>query len=153
MNLKEKILNCLENKNCKTKIIIFMIFLIFFAIFLWKKFIYFLLFLILSLAFYLGFSEYNIDFEKYLQSGNYNISKTEKIKDKSGNNIKLTWECVKKDLDCKNFKTWENAQKIYEKCMNQIKVYNKNISEPKKLDIYGLDRDKDWIACEVLKKK
>jgi hypothetical protein len=36
--------------------------------------------------------------------------------------------------------------------MNEIKKNNSNIEDPRKLDIYGLDRDHDGIACEALPK-
>jgi hypothetical protein len=36
--------------------------------------------------------------------------------------------------------------------MDEIKKNNSNIEDPSKLDIYGLDRDHDGIACEALPK-
>jgi hypothetical protein len=36
--------------------------------------------------------------------------------------------------------------------MDEIKKNNPNIEDPRKLDIYGLDRDHDGIACEALPK-
>ena len=36
--------------------------------------------------------------------------------------------------------------------MNEIKSNNKNISDPVRLDIYGLDRNHDGVACQHLPK-
>ena len=36
--------------------------------------------------------------------------------------------------------------------MAEIKANNPNIENPVKLDIYGLDKDHDGIACEALPK-
>ena len=96
--------------------------------------------------------DYDIDLGKYWETGNFQESRVETVKDKNGNSIRLIGECVKADVNCDNFKTQNDAQRTYDKCMREIAKNNKDIQNPVKLDIYGLDRDKDGIACEALPK-
>jgi hypothetical protein len=39
---------------------------------------------------------------------------------------------------------------MYERCMNKILEYNKDVENAVSLDVYGLDGDKDGIVCEAL---
>jgi len=65
--------------------------------------------------------------------------------------VALLWDCsVSQDLNCDNFETQEDAQSLYERCMNKVIEYNKDVENPVSLDIYGLDGDKDGIVCEHL---
>ena len=48
----------------------------------------------------------------------------------------MTSDPIIRDLDCKDFKSWEEAQEVYEK--------NRD-------DIHDLDRNNNGIACEGLK--
>jgi hypothetical protein len=48
-----------------------------------------------------------------------------------------TFAAVHKDMDCKDFKTWQAAQKYFE-----------SHSGSKKYNYDGLDRDHDGLACE-----
>ena len=58
------------------------------------------------------------------------------------------------DLDCKNFKTQEEAQAKYDKCATEIASYNQWVDAAKirSLDIYRLDGNKNGIVCEALPK-
>ena len=57
---------------------------------------------------------------------------------------------MKADVNCANFTTQSEAQKLYDTCADEIAKNNANIGDVKSLDIYGLDRDKDGIVCEAL---
>gem|GEM_PF-5879062 len=70
--------------------------------------------------------------------------------------MKLISACVvadaKDDLNCANFTTQPEAQALYEVCVTKIKEYNSSMDDAsiKRLDVYGLDGDKDGIVCEAL---
>ena len=128
--------------------------IVLFLIFFWKKFTLFLWIIFVLLAVTLGLEgfNYDVDLWKLWETWNYKESRVESVKDKNGNTIRLIWECVKADVNCNNFKTRWEAQKVYDNCMAEIQKNNPTITDPKKLDIYGLDRDKDGLACENLPK-
>ena len=154
MWFKEYLENCRKSKKCRIWIISILMVIVLFLIFFWKKFTLFLwiIFILLAVALGLEGFNYDVDLGKLWQTGNYKESRVENVKDKNGNNIRLIWECVKADVNCSNFKTRWEAQKVYDNCMNEIKRNNPSITDPRKLDIYGLDRDKDGLACESLPK-
>jgi hypothetical protein len=106
---------------------------------------------LLAVAMWLEGFNYDADLVKLWETGSYEQSKVETIKDKEGNSIKLIGSCVKADVNCDNFETQIDAQTRYDSCMDEIKS-NNNIEDTVKLDIYGLDRDHDGIACESLPK-
>ncbi len=65
--------------------------------------------------------------------------------------VALLWDCSSKnDLNCDNFETQDEAQNMYERCLNKILDYNKDVTDAVNLDVYGLDWDKDWTVCEHL---
>lgn len=154
MWFKEYLENCRKSKKCRIWIISILMVIVLFLIFFWKKFTLFLwiIFVLLAVALGLEWFNYDVDLGKLWQTGNYKESRVESVKDKDWNTVRLIWECVKADVNCSNFKTRWEAQKVYDNCMNEIKKNNKWVSNPKSLDIYGLDKDKDWIACESLPK-
>ena len=49
--------------------------------------------------------------------------------------------CVYQDCNCADFKTWQEAQRVFEAYQN---VY------PDRRDPFGLDLDRDNVACENL---
>jgi len=64
--------------------------------------------------------------------------------------MKLIWKCLSDNINCSNFATQDEAQTMYEDCANEIASYNDWVEDVKSLDVYWLDRDKDWIVCESL---
>jgi len=65
--------------------------------------------------------------------------------------VALLWDCsVKNDLNCEHFETQDEAQSMYQRCMNKILEYNKDVTDAVNLDVYGLDGDKDGTVCEHL---
>lgn len=154
MSFKEKLANCRASKKCRMIIIWALMIIVLLLIFLWKKATtaLWVIFILLAVAMWLEWFDYDVDLWKLWKTGNYKESRVESVKDKNWNTIRLIWQCVKADVNCDNFKTQAEAQKVYDNCMEEIKANNKNITDPRKLDIYWLDRDKDWLACENLPK-
>lgn len=155
MSFKEFLQKCRTEKKYRMSIIWILMVIVLILIFFWKKFTTFLwiIFVLLAVAMGLEGFNYDVDLGKLWQTWNYQESRVESVKDKDGNTVRLIWQCVKADVNCRNFKTQAEAQKVYDTCMQEIKENNKNISNPVNLDIYGLDKDKDWKACEHLPKR
>lgn len=155
MWFNEKLQEYRKNKNYRMWFIAFLMIIVLFLIFFWKKWTtaLWIIFVLLAVALWMEGFDYDVDLWKLWETWNYKESRIENVKDKNWNTIRLIWECVKEDVNCSNFKTQAEAQNIYDKCMVEIKQNNKGISNPKSLDIYGLDKDKDGLACENLKKK
>lgn len=101
--------------------------------------------------------DYDLDLGTLWKTGNIAESRVTHTKD----GITLMGSCAlpKKwgegDLDCKNFKTQEEAQAKYEKCTTEIASYNKwvDIAKIRSLDIYRLDGNKNGMVCEALPKR
>ena len=146
--------NCRKSKKCRISIIwVLMIIVVLLLIFLkkWTTALIVIL-VLLAVAMWIEWFNYDVDLQKLWQTWNYQESRVESIKDKDWNTVRLIWECVKADVNCDNFKTQADAQARYDFCMDEIKKNNPNIEDPRKLDIYGLDRDHDGLACEALPK-
>jgi len=145
---------CRKSKKCRMGIIGGLMVIVILLLIFWKKWTVALsvILVLLAVAMWIEWFNYDVDLGKLWETGNYQESRVESIKDKDWNTVRLIWECVKADVNCDNFKTQEDAQKRYDFCMDEIKKNNPNIEDPRKLDIYGLDRDHDGIACEALPK-
>jgi len=146
--------DCRKSKKCRMWVIWVLMLIVILLLIFWKKWTTALIaiLVLLAVAMWIEGFNYDVDLQKLWQTGNYQESRVQSIKDKNWDTIRLIWECVKADVNCDNFKTQADAQARYDYCMNQIKENNPNIEDPRKLDIYGLDRDHDGIACEALPK-
>lgn len=133
-------------------IIWILIAIVWLLLFFWSKakIVLIVALVLLSIAMWLEWFDYDADLQKLWETWSYSESRVQNVKDKNWNTIKLIWECVKADINCKNFKTKTDAQNMYEKCAAEIKKNNPNLNNPLKLDIYWLDRDNDWLVCEHL---
>ena len=95
--------------------------------------------------------DYDLDLETLRKTGDIQESRVQNVK-----GVKLIGDCVvadaADDLNCANFQTQSEAQGVYQKCVDRIKAYNsdKSAEEIARLDVYGLDGDKDGIVCEHL---
>lgn len=149
-----KFSDCRQSKKCRMTIIWILMLIVLLLIIFWKKWTTALIviFVLLAVAMSLEWFNYDVDLWKLWETWNYQESRVESVKDKDWNTIRLIWECVKADVNCNNFKTQVEAQAMYDKCASEIKSNNPNVDDPKKLDIYWLDRDKDGIVCEHLPK-
>lgn len=94
--------------------------------------------------------DYDLDLGKLWETGSLSESRVESVKDNDGNTLRLIGSCVKADVNCDNFATQQDAQAMYQRCADEIEKNNPNVEGALKLDIYGLDRDKDGIVCEAL---
>ena len=95
--------------------------------------------------------DYDLDLETLWKTGDIQESRVQNVKW-----VKLVWACVvadaTDDLNCVNFSTQWEAQALYEQCVTKIKEYNSDVDDEaiKRLDVYGLDGDKDGVVCEAL---
>lgn len=95
--------------------------------------------------------DYDLDLETLRRTWDIQESRVQNVK-----GVKLIGDCVvadaEDDLNCANFQTQSQAQSVYQKCADRIKAYNsdKSAEEIARLDVYGLDGDKDGIVCEHL---
>jgi hypothetical protein len=89
----------------------------------------------LAAAFGMEVTNHDWDMNKLMHTGSFAESRVPR--DEKGNMV-LEKLCDGPDYDCKDFETQEEAQTYLVSC-------------GKKHDMYGLDRDKDGIACEDLK--
>ena len=90
---------------------------------------------------------YEVDLKTLRDTGS--IDESRKTYGKNG--VALLGDCsVTQDLNCDNFETQDDAQSLYERCMNKVLEYNKDVENAISLDIYGLDGDKDGTVCEHL---
>ncbi len=154
MTLKEKLSQARRKKKYRVWVLLIIIAILAIMAFVFEKVRWFLIWLIILMltALWLEVFNYDIDLWKLWETWNLKESRVETVKDKNWDTIKLIWSCVKADVNCDNFKTQGEAQSMYDKCAAEIKKDNPSITDPKKLDIYGLDRDHDWIVCEHLPK-
>lgn len=108
----------------------------------WEKGRIFVVGIIILLLVALGLeaSENDWDLGKMARTGSISESKIQR--DNDGNLI-LGGMCNKGqdfDYNCDDFKTQPEAQRVYEKCAKNG------------LDVHGLDRNKDGVACQNLPK-
>lgn len=154
MWFKDTLKKCRNSKKCRMCIIITLMIVVAILWFVWEKarVAWAIAFIMLSIALGVEGFDYDIDIQKYWETGSYSESRVESFKDENGNSVRLiTWNCNRKefDLNCDDFQTQQQAQAKYEECA--IKVQNNNTEiNVQRLDIYWLDGDKDGIVCEVL---
>ncbi len=97
-------------------------------------------------ALWLQLTDWDLDLGTLWETGSLTESRVEY---KQG--LKILWsDCVSDNLNCANFTTQVEAQTKYEACAAKIAADNASVTDVKRLDIYGLDGDKDGIVCEVL---
>lgn len=107
---------------------------------------------LLAIAFGLEGFNYDADMQKLWETKSYSQSRVETIKDSDGNSIRvITGQCNRKefDMNCSDFSTQSAAQAKYDECAKLIAKNNPWI-DVKKLDVYGLDGNKNGIVCEAL---
>ena len=143
-----------KSKKWRMWIIAALMWIVILLLIFWKKWTVALtiILILLAVALWLEGFDYDADLWKLWETGSYSESRVESITDKEGNTVRLIWECVKADVNCDNFNTQADAQALYNKCSESILANNTNVWDVAKLDIYGLDRDKDGLVCESLPK-
>ncbi|PID87640.1 hypothetical protein CSB07_00460 [Candidatus Gracilibacteria bacterium] len=152
-----KFSECRNSKKCRMGFIALLMSIVILLLLFWgkAKTMLFVILVLLAIAIGLEGFDYDADLKKLWETGNYNESRVETIKDSDGNTIKLiTGNCNSKefDLNCKDFATQGEAQDKYDECAYKIKQSNPEIKDLNKLDIYGLDGNNNGIVCEFLPK-
>ncbi len=108
--------------------------------------------IVLLIAFGIEGFDYDIDLWKFFETGSYQESRVENIKDSEWNSIRMiTGTCNSKefDLNCADFATQTEAQAKYDSCATELANDNPGI-DMNKIDIYGLDGNNNGIVCEAL---
>ncbi len=151
MNFLETLKNCRNNKNCRLGIIAVLILIVIaLLIFWWKaKTVLWIILILLVSAFGVEYFDYDVDLWKLWETDSVKESRVERK-----NGVKIFGEdCSSNNLNCADFKTQSEAQQKYDFCADKIASDNETTKESiRGIDIYGLDRDKDGIVCEVLPK-
>ncbi len=129
-----------RNKKFRLFLIVALLIIAGFLFWFWKKGRLFIAGLILLLLVALGLEAGNndIDLGKFAKTHSWSESKV--ARDENGNLI-MGAMCDPKqtyNYNCSDFKYQEEAQAVYEKCAKNG------------LDVHGLDRDKNGVACQNL---
>jgi len=107
---------------------------------------------LLAIAFAVEWYDYDADLGKLWETGSYQESRVETIKDSEGNSLRIiTGNCNSKefDLNCDDFTTQAEAQTKYNECADEVAENNPGI-DMSKFDIYGLDGNNNGVVCEAL---
>jgi len=129
-----------RSKKFRLILIIVLLVLAGILFYFWQKGRLFVLGIIIILLAALGLEASNndIDLGKFMQTGSWSESKIQR--DAEGNLI-MGAMCDPQqtyNYNCSDFRYQEEAQEVYEKCAKNG------------LDVHGLDRDKNGIACQSL---
>ena len=143
-----------NSKNGRMTIIWILMLVVVLLLLFWGKAKGILIFILvlLAVAMWLEWFDYDADLGKLWETGSYSESRVETIKDSEGNSIRIiTGNCNSKELDlnCSDFDTQDAAQAKYNECASEVAANNPWI-DVNKLDIYGLDGNNNGIVCEAL---
>ena len=143
-----------NSKKHRIGAIIVLILILAIIAFVFEKVRWFMIGLIILMLGALGMEvyDYDLDLGKLWETGSISQSRVETITDSDGNALRLiTGNCNRSefDLNCSDFQTQEEAQAKYNECAEEITKNNPGI-DVKKVDIYGLDGNKDVVVCEAL---
>ena len=148
--------DCRNSKKCRMGVIGVLMLIVLALIIFWKKgtAALIVILVLLAIAMWIDGFDYDADLGKLWETGSYQESRVETIKDSDGNSVRIiTWTCNSKeyDLNCADFDTQKEAQDKYDECAYSIKQSNPEIKDINKFDIFGLDGNNNWIVCEALK--
>ena len=148
--------NCRNSKKCRMWVIGTLMAIVVLLMVFWGKWKIALtvILVLLAIAMWIEGFDYDADLGKLWETGNYQESRVETIKDSDGNEFRvITWSCNSKEYDfnCADFDTQKEAQDKYDECAYSIKQSNPEIKDINKLDIFGLDGNNNGIVCEALK--
>ncbi len=150
--LKDKFQKARYNRTVRTVVLVVLLAILLAMYFFRGKMKGLLLWLIIVITLALGIhiADYDLDLWTLFRTGSLTESRVETKKW-----VKIIGsECNSNNLNCADFKTQPEAQEKYEYCADKIASDNvwTDKDAVKKLDIYGLDWDKDWTVCEALPK-
>jgi hypothetical protein len=129
-----------RSKNARLILIAALLVVLGIMYFMFEKFRIWILGLMVVLlgAFGMEMTDNDFDVQTLMETGSFSESRVNVTE----NGTWLIGECEKRDnFNCDNFAYQEEAQRLFDDCGG---VDN---------DIHGLDRDKDGIVCEALRKK
>ncbi len=129
-----------RSSNARLAVLVILLVILAICYFVFEKFRLWILGLIaiVLVATGLEIADTDVDLGKLVETG----SVSESMITKTDKGVWLIGECEKKaNFNCDNFAFQEEAQVLFDECGG---VEN---------DIHGLDRDKDGIVCESLKKR
>ena len=151
-DLKTKINKYRYNINEST-IVLVVLSLIVLAMLLFRgkmKWLLLVLLVVIVWALGLHIADYDLDLWTLIKTGSVTESRVE-----TKNWVKIIGsECLTNNLNCSNFTSQGDAQEKYNFCAEKItsdNIWNTSDSV-KRLDVFGLDADKDGIVCEALPK-
>lgn len=150
--ITQKINTYRYNRNVRT-IVLVVLLLIVLAMLIFRgkmKVLLRVLLVVIITALGLHVADYDIDIGTFLRTHNLEESR---VQTKKWVKI-IGTECQSNNLNCADFATQSEAQTKYETCATKIAADNaiSDKNEVKRLDVYGLDWDKDGIVCEALPK-
>ncbi|MDC0506147.1 hypothetical protein OAN96_00980 [Candidatus Gracilibacteria bacterium] len=156
MTFKQAVAKFRNSKNARMGFIAALILIVLALLIFWgkAKAVLWAIVVVLAIALAVEGFDYDVDLGKLMETGSYEQSRVETIKDSDGNSVRMiTGNCNSKefDLNCKDFSTQTEAQAKYNACAEEIASNNPGI-DVKKFDIYGLDGNKNGIVCEALPK-
>ena len=151
-DLKNKINKYRYNRNVRTLVLVVLL-LIVLAMLIFRgkmKWLLLVLLVVIIWALWLHIADYDLDLWTLIKTGSVTESRVETKKW-----VKIIGsECLTNNLNCSNFANQSAAQEKYNFCADKIALDNAwetNVSV-RRLDIFGLDGDKDGIVCEALPK-
>ena len=105
--------NCRKSKKCRMWIIGSLMVIVILLLIFWKKGTVALtvILVLLAIAMWVEWFNYDADLWKLWETGSYQESRVQSIKDKDWNTIRLIGSCIKADVNCDNFETQSDAQK------------------------------------------
>lgn len=150
--LKSKFQKARYNRTVRTVVLVVLLaILLAMYFFRWKmKWLLLGLIIVITLALGIHIADYDLDLGTLFRTGSIEQSRVETKKW-----VKIIGsECNSNNLNCADFNTQLEAQEKYEYCAEKIASDNigTDSSTVKRLDIYGLDGDKDGVVCEALPK-
>lgn len=149
-SLQEKLSKARTSKSFMTRLLVWIMILIMLLYFFWwlgKRSEQILIGtgIVAATALGLEIFDYDIDLWTLRETGDIQASRIENKKW-----VKLIGKCLSDDLNCAHFATQWEAQALYNACARQIEANNTHVDDAKRIDVYGLDGDKDGIVCEHL---
>lgn len=150
MSLKKTLSDARQRKNTRLRFIVLLaVVLVFlYLIGVIKKWFLIGLGIVLLAVFGIQMMDHDLDLGRLRETGNIQESRVQH----TNKGVTLYGSCITSDFDlnCADFATQKEAQAKYKSCMDSILADNPNVTDLNKLDIYGLDGDKDGIVCEAL---
>lgn len=151
-DLKTTINKYRYNRNLRT-IVLVVLLLIVLAMLLFRgkmKWLLLVLLVVIVWALWLHIADYDLDLWTLIKTGSVTESRVETKKW-----VKIIGsECLTNNLNCSNFASQGDAQEKYNFCADKIAADNvwQTSDSVRRLDVFGLDGDKDGVVCEALPK-